>query len=166
MKNSKNNNWFFFLAVLATYLVISIFNWSLTKKALEKSIAIIIEILPIILVVLIINFLIFYYLKPKKVLKYLGKESGIKGWTISIIAGILSMGPIYVWYTTLAQLKKQGMKTGYVASFLYSRAIKIPLLPVMIYYFDSTFVVVLNIYLIIFSILNGIAMELITKRTS
>jgi uncharacterized membrane protein YraQ (UPF0718 family) len=75
--------------------------------------------------------------------------------------GILSHGPIYVWYPLLRELREHGMRTSLVAAFLYNRAIKIPLLPLMIYYFGVIYVVVLLIFMIIASIVEGKIIELI-----
>jgi len=56
------------------------------------------------------------------------------------------------------------MRRGLIAAFLYSRAIKIPLLPLMIYYFWTLFVVVLLPYIVIASIVEGEIIELIESR--
>ncbi len=103
----------------------------------------------------------------KTVSKYVGKGSGIKGWFLAISTGILSHGPIYVWYPLLKDLRDKGMRSGLIAAFLYSRAIniKIPLLPLMIYYFGALFVVVLLPYIVIASIVEGEIIELIESRT-
>ncbi|MGB5645426.1 MAG: permease, partial [Gammaproteobacteria bacterium] len=98
-------------------------------------------------------------LTPSTVKRYLGKEAGIKGWIASIVAGIFSMGPIYAWYTALAELQQKGMRTALVATFLYSRAVKIPLLPLMIYYFGPGYTIVLCLYLLVFSVVNGFLTE-------
>jgi hypothetical protein len=46
-----------------------------------------------------------------------------------------------------------------IATFLYSRAVKLPLLPLMIHYFGFTYTLVLCIYLVIFAVINGILVE-------
>ena len=94
-------------------------------------------------------------------LKYLGKESGVKGWLLAITMGIVSHGPIYTWYPLLKELRNHGMRTGLLAVFLYNRAVKIPLLPIMIYYFGVVFVVVLTVYMIIASVIEGKLIETI-----
>jgi len=108
--------------------------------------------------------LIDYFLHPKTVAKYAGKESGIKGWFFAISAGIISHGPIYVWYPLLKELRDQGMRSGLIAAFLYSRAIKIPLLPLLVYYFGALFVVVLLPYIVIASLIEGEIIEIIERR--
>ena len=105
---------------------------------------------------------------PKTVSKYVGKGSGIKGWFLAISTGILSHGPIYVWYPLLKDLRDRGMRSGLIAAFLYCRAIniKIPLLPLMVYYFGVLFVVVLLPYIVIASIVEGEIIEIIGSRKS
>ncbi len=58
------------------------------------------------------------------------------------------------------------MRSGLIAAFLYSRAIniKIPLLPLMVYYFGALFVVVLLPYIVIASLVVGEIIELIGSR--
>jgi hypothetical protein len=63
----------------------------------------------------------------------------------------------------LKELRDEGMRSGLVAVFLYNRAIKLPLLPLLLYYFGTVFVVVLLIYLIIASIVEGEIIEMIEK---
>ncbi len=90
----------------------------------------------------------------------MGKESGIKGWVFAIFTGILSHGPVYVWFPLLKDLRKQGMRTGLVAVFLYNRAIKIPLLPVMIFYFGIEFTIILLIWMVVASVIEGKVIEI------
>jgi len=56
----------------------------------------------------------------------------------------------------LADLKQKGMNPQLMVAFLYSRSIKIPLIPMMVYYFDWLFVCFLIFYMIVFSIINGV----------
>ena len=93
----------------------------------------------------------------------MGEGSGTKGWLLSISAGILSHGPIYVWYPLLKDLRNHGMRIGLIAAFIYSRAIKIPLLPLMIYYFGFMFVVLLTIYMIIAAVIQGKIIDIVIE---
>jgi len=145
----------FLVVVIILYVVLSFFDSENIYRSLYASLQIIIQILPVLILVILLMGAVNYFLKPKIVSKHLGKESGVKGWLLAISIGILSHGPIYVWYPLLKDLHNQGMRTGLVAVFLYNRAIKIPLLPVMIYYFGFTFVVVLMVWMVIASLIEG-----------
>jgi uncharacterized membrane protein YraQ (UPF0718 family) len=61
-------------------------------------------------------------------------------------------------------LKEKGMEDSLVAAFLYNRAVKIPLLPMMIYYFGWPFTLVLSSLMVLFSILNGVVVQRLARR--
>jgi phosphoenolpyruvate carboxylase len=56
------------------------------------------------------------------------------------------------------------MRMPLAAVFLYSRAIKIPLLPLMIHYFGTAYTLVLCLYLLGFSIICGFLMAWLEAR--
>lgn len=165
-KRNKNLYYgFYFLSiVIIFYLMLAVFDFKKISLSLYVSFHILIQILPILVVVILLMGIINYFLKPKLVKKYLGIGSGLKGWFMAISMGVLSHGPIYIWYPLLKDLRAQGMRTGLTAVFLYNRAIKIPLLPIMIFYFGLEFVVILSIYMIIASIVEGKIIEVIEHK--
>jgi uncharacterized membrane protein YraQ (UPF0718 family) len=160
----KHYDFYFLVSVIFLYLLLSFFDPESVYNSLKATGNIFIQIIPILLFVIIFTALIDYFLHPKAVAKYVGEGSGIKGWFLAISAGIISHGPIYIWYPLLKDLRDQGMRSGLIAAFLYSRAIKIPLLPLMAYYFGLLFVVVLLPYVVIASLIEGKIIELIENR--
>ena len=158
-KRSGTGGWLFLAIVLIGYGLSFLLSPELTTDALAFFSRVIRQVLPILGLVFLLLSIANLLLAPTRVKHYLGKEAGLKGWVISVIAGILSMGPVYAWYAVMADLQKKGMRTAFVATFLYSRAVKIPLLPLMIYYFGLTYTLVLCLYLIVFSVINGIVVE-------
>ena len=160
---SKNFSYtfLFLFIVIIIYGVLFFFKPDKIIKSFYASWDIFLSIIPVLLVVVFLMGLSNYFLKPKKVSKYFGEKSGFKGWFISALFGILSHGPIYVWYPLLKELKEHGMRTGLVAVFLYNRAIKLPLLPVMIFYFGVLFVLILCVYMIVFSLFQGKIIEIL-----
>ena len=153
----------FLLTILLIYIIIGIFNFSIAQMAIMNFLFMLIKIIPILSVVFIIMILVNIYFTKEKIGKYLGTESGIKGWIYATISGILVSGPPYILFPLLGEFKKQGMKNSLLAVFLYNRNVKIPFLPVMIYYFGISFTLILSLYIIIFSILNGKLVELLVK---
>lgn len=158
-----NNNVFFLIIVLFLYFILIFINFDLVQKSLFQFIQLTKEIIPVFISIFILMFLLNIYLDKNKIMKLLGHSSGIKGWIISVIGGILSMGPVYIWYPILSDLKEKGMKNSFIAVFLYNRAIKLPVLPIMVHYFGLTFTIILTSYMIIFSIINGILINKIVK---
>ncbi|MCK4743853.1 MAG: hypothetical protein KAT25_08540 [Sulfuriflexus sp.] len=160
-KNTKKGRcgWLFLAIVLLIYGVTALFDSELTLKAMTSFIHLLDKVLPVLLIVFILIFIVNLLLEPALVKKYLGSRSGIMGWLTAIVGGVLSTGPIYPWYALLKDLREKGMKTSLAAVFLYSRAIKLPLLPMLVHYFGITYTMVLVIYLIVFSIISGLVIE-------
>ncbi|MCD6237029.1 MAG: permease [Thermoplasmata archaeon] len=150
---------YFLVFVILLYIFIFWLSPEKVLSSIETSIQIFIQVVPVIIAVIFLMGISDYFLKPKTVMKYLGKESGAKGWLLAISFGILSHGSIYVWYPLLKELKEHGMRIGLIATFLYNRAVKIPLLPLMIFYFGIPFVAVLTLYIIIASFVEGKILE-------
>ncbi len=149
------NNLYFLGLVIILYLFLFFFSFENAHKSLKASGNILIKLIPVFFLVIFLTGLLNYFLKPKAISKYIGKDSGVRGWILSVLAGIISHGPIYAWYPLLKELRKQGMRQSLVAVFLYNRAIKIPFLPVLIYYFGLAFAVILLSFTIIASLIEG-----------
>jgi len=146
----------FLLVSCLVYVVACVASPELALSAISVFLRMVVNILPALALVLGMMFAVNLLLEPGKIARYLGRESGAKGWLIAIGGGILSAGPIYAWYPMLAELRKHGMKDSLIAAFLYNRAVKIPLIPVMVYYFGWAFTALIMIYMIVFSIINGL----------
>ena len=69
-----------------------------------------------------------------------------------------------MWYPLIDELRKNGMRDSLAMVFLYNRAIKIPLMPMIILYFGMPFLVVMSVLMIIFSIINGYIGEKILAK--
>jgi len=152
----------FWLAVLSIYLIAFLVNSDLAWRGLEVTGQTLLKILPIILLIFGIMVLSNLFLTPERVKKHFGHEAGWKGWLYAILFGILVAGPPYALYPMLKQMKEQGLKTNYLAAFLYNRNVKIPLIPAMVYYFGWQFAIIMTILVIFFSIISGVMMEKIT----
>ena len=156
--------WYYFFIVITLTTIIFIIKPSAIIPVANFLINIFKKIIPIFILVFILMFLTNLFIQPAKLIKWLGHESGIKGWIIAILGGIISSGPIYMWYPLLAELKNKGMKISLITTFLYNRAIKIPLLPLMIFYFNLKYVLILTVVMIFMSIINGKIVELFLKN--
>ena len=163
-KEKEKGKWvglYFLGLVIILYLFIFFLNFENAYNSLKSSWDILVKLIPVLFLVVFLMGLVNYLLKPKAISKHLGKGSGARGWVFSVLAGIISHGPIYVWYPLLKELRKQGMRQGVAAVFLYNRAIKIPLLPVLVYYFGLAFAVILLAFTIIASLIEGKIMEML-----
>lgn len=154
-----SGNFTFFLLTIIGSLVVYFITPGLATEVFSVFLSLLAKIAPILLFVFLLIFAFNLFVKPKTVTKYLGSEKGLTGWLVSIAGGIISMGAIYMWYPLLADLREKGMKDSLVVAFLYNRAIKIPLLPFLVHYFGLAFTIIMTVYMIIFSVINGFVVD-------
>lgn len=158
----KNISWYFVAVVIFAYIIIACVDFSLFSRSISLFSTIIIRLIPIFVIIYILMTITHYFVTPDFITRHFS-ESGIRKWFFIIIGGILSTGPIYMWYPLLADLRKKGIQCGYIATFLYSRAIKIPLLPVMVLYFSVKYIVILTVAMIVISVVQGITINRILQ---
>ena len=149
--------------VLTGYGILFLVNVSKAVSALQKSGMVLLKLLPIFAAVILLISVINYFLHAEKIVKYLGAESGLKGWLLALFAGVISHGPMYAWYPMLEDLRSHGGRDGLIAVFFYARCIKVPLLPMMIDYFGVLFTLVLSCYILIGALLQGWMLEWLEK---
>lgn len=164
MKKFKFKGLKFFLFVLALLILLALFDFENIVKIMDKAGNILYRVIPIFVLVITITALINYFLKPKKIMKYFGKDSGKKGVLYALLGGIISHGPMYAWYPMLDDMRKHGLKFGLIAVFMYARAIKIPLLPFMIGLFGLPFTIITNLYILIFALIQGKVIDLLMSE--
>jgi uncharacterized membrane protein YraQ (UPF0718 family) len=157
-------SWYFLILTIIAYFILLIFYKEIYFESLNFFGDLILKIIPIFIIVFVLMALSNYFITNDFIIKHL-KGKGLKKWFFVIVGGILSSGPIYMWYPLLANLKQKGLKDGLIACFLYNRAIKIPLLPLAIVYFNWKYVVILTLVMVIISIIQGILINKLMKDT-
>ena len=164
MKSDKSYTaWYFLLGVVLLYIIVALIKWDLMVPSLKFALNILKNIIWVFVIIFIIMVLINFFITPQTVSRYLGKSSGIKKWIIAVVGGIISTGPIYMWYPMLKELKNKGVNYGLISTFLYNRAVKIPLLPILIFYFGITYTLALTIVMIFVSVIQGLIFEKIEE---
>ncbi len=149
----------FFLSVIFVYLVLFFLDSDKTVASLEKATLVLFQLIPIFFLIILLTAAINYFLNPQHIVKYFGKESGIMSWVYALLGGIISHGPMYAWYPMIQDLKSHGLREGLITTFFYARAIKLPLLPLMIDYFGVTFTAVLSVYILLGAYVQGRLIE-------
>jgi len=161
----KTSKWYrrggvvFLFIVLLLYGFAFLLDTARADQAGKFSFDLLKQIAPVLLLIFLLLFISNLLLKPRWVKQHLGKDSGWKGWLLASIGGVLSVGSIYPWFALLKDLKEKGMRTALIAVFLYNRGIKLPLLPLLIYYFGLNFTVLLALYMMLFSWIGGLIIE-------
>jgi len=156
--------WLFLFAVLILYGLTGLADAGVAVRASERSLGILLQVMPIFLSVFVFIFLLDLVIRPRTVMKNLGAASGLRGWVIAIAGGVISAGPAYVWFPLLSDLREKGMRTALASAFLYNRAIKLPLLPLMIYYFGLLYAVVLTVMMVLASVVVGLLTEMLADE--
>ncbi|MBD3209439.1 hypothetical protein GF367_03395 [Candidatus Woesearchaeota archaeon] len=162
----SKTSWYFLGGVIILYGITAIIDGSKAVETLTKAKDILLRILPAFLLIFILLVLNNKYVTPKQLTKHLGKKTGWKAWAVTIGAGVISTGPIYLWYPLLHDLKEHGMREGLIATFLYARAVKIPMLPLLVAYFGLAYTVIISVTLIILAIIQGTIIERLEVDTT
>ncbi|OGI44023.1 MAG: hypothetical protein A2150_02285 [Candidatus Muproteobacteria bacterium RBG_16_64_11] len=162
---SGYGRWWFLATVAALYTVCAALAPELALRALAHAWQALRHMLPVLALVFVLMVVFDLVLNPRRLAQQLGRPGGARGWLLALAAGILSAGPIYAWYPLLAELRGKGMRVSTAAVFLYARAIKLPLLPLLFHYFGTAYSVVLSLYLAGFALLSGLVMERISRST-
>ena len=163
-QKKSNKQWIFVLVVLLIYASVYFLAPEKVLPIWVSFLKIIRQIAPILLVVYLIMLLTNYFIDNQRLQKYMSENAGYKAWVISILAGIISVGPIYIWYPFLKDLQNKGIKDKYLATFLYNRGIKLQWLPVLLLYFGWKYAIVLLIVMTVLSVLQGIITEKLASR--
>ena len=150
--------------VILLYIILYFYAPQKIFASLHANLKLLKMIAPILLIVFFLMALLNSFIDEKSIAKHLGKESGVKGWFIALLGGILSHGPGYIWYPMLEELRKKGALDGLIVAFLYARSIKLPWLPLMISYFGITFTLVLSFYVVLGAFIQGVITNKLERK--
>jgi uncharacterized membrane protein YraQ (UPF0718 family) len=165
VKKGKGS-WIFLGIVILIFLGVMFFYPDKIKDILKVYSKVLMQIIPIFILVYLIMLGTNYFISNKFIQKHMAKDVGVKTWLIAIVSGILSIGPIYMWYPLMQNLKEKGVKDKYIATFLYNRGIKLQWLPMLLLYFGLKYSIIVLIVMALVSVPQGIITEKIIKRNS
>ena len=158
-KGMSKGTWLFAALSILMLLIAITTNHEKGTQALHYLLHLLTTILPILGIVFTLMVLVNFFLKTSALIKYMGKDSGLKGWVIAVVSGILSVGAIYMWFPVLKEMIDKGVKHGLIAVFLYNRGIKLQWMPVLALYFSVKFIIVLTLVMLLASLLQGVIIE-------
>lgn len=119
---------------------------------------------PVLIVMFFAMEIIKIFVHKKEMIIKLKKSSGIKQQIWLIITGIFSVGPLYLWYPLLQELKKSGISYGNISVLIYARSIKPMFFPILLYYFDWKYLISFVLSLFVFSLMQGVLVDLIIQE--
>ncbi len=155
-------DWGFLILTVLVYVFLFFSNSELFFSSFSFFSKILLNLIPVFVFVFVLMSLVNFFVSKKTVLSFISSSHKRK-WIFSALAGILSTGPIFMWYPFLQQLKEKGFNEGLIAVFLYNRAIKIPLIPLAVFYFGLKFVLILAFVMVLFSIVQGVLLNRLMK---
>ena len=157
-------NWIFLFVVLFVYLIGFLVNPSWWFEVGKYFVTLFFKnILPVLVLVYFLIFIFNILIDKNFLKKFFESWSYSVKLFISIISGILSSWPIYLWYPLLKQLKHRGLTWWHIAAFIYARAIKIPLLPMMVGFFGWKYTLVFNIVILFLAFLIWIVVDILME---
>ncbi len=119
----------FLIIVILGYIAIFIFRPQMGINAVKNSGYYIKEMLLIMPVIFVLTALLDTWVPKQTIMKYLGRESKVKGTILSFVLGGISAGPIYAAFPFCVMLRKKGASIKNIVIILSSWAvIKIPML--------------------------------------
>lgn len=157
-KISFFNIFLFFCLII--YLVLPFFSINNFYKINQNIFFTLKQVLPLFVFMIFLMALLNYLLQKYDLLKFF-KIKGTKKYFLTVILGVVSSGSIFMWYPILKDLKKQGLKNNLIACFLYNRAIKIHLLPLILSVFSLKYTIILSLVMVFNSLLQSFVFILI-----
>lgn len=117
------------LIAICGYVILGIMDPTKVLIALKESKYYFIEMLQILPAVFVLTSMIQTWIPTQVIMKYFGKNSGVKGYFVSIVIGSLSAGPIYAAFPVCQTLLKKGARVSNVVIILSTWAVvKVPML--------------------------------------
>lgn len=107
-----------FIGTVFIMIILTLINKDMginTLKLAKSSFVQMIEVLPPIMILL---GLMDVWIPRERMIKYMGKDSGVKGIILAMLIGIIGAGPMYAAFPFTAVLIKKGVKFSNVIIFM------------------------------------------------
>lgn len=150
--------WLFLAGVLLAWLAAAALAPARVGPALDLFRQLLGEVLPALGLVFVLLLLANLFAERPWIERHLGREAGVRAWLAALAAGVLAAGPPWPWYALAGQFMGRGVPSGVAAAFLYARAVKLPLLPLLVHYFGLAYALTLGVWLLLLALLGGLAM--------
>ncbi len=153
------------VVIVLSAVCVAFIDPSKTKIAMIKTIKNFLTLLPTIVAVAYFTGIINVWFNRKMVAKFIGKESGIKGRLLGMIFGTFMVGPVYVFFPFMKELLGKGAEVGVIITIIGSWTVKINWLPFGISVLGWKFIVLMDLLIMAFALLNGYIISWILKAS-
>lgn len=150
---------------LVAYIITAFLNVGIAQKALSITGGFLKEMLSILPAVFVLSALISAWVSRDVIIRYFGKESGVRGHIASVIMGSISAGPIYAAFPLAQSLLQKGASIANTIIIISSWAvIKLPMLFVEARFFGFKFTLTRYLLTLPAILLMGILGEKLLNR--
>ncbi len=123
-----------------------------------------VEMISILPAVMVLVGIFAVFVPKEAVVRYLGKDAGVRGIFLAIIMGAFPTGPLYIAFPIASALLKKGARISNVIVFLSAwSCIKIPQELVELEFLGFRFMLARLTLTIVFAIAMGLAIERIVE---
>lgn len=95
-----------------------LFDFRKTIKGIKKGLIMFLNLLPVLLSMLALVSVVLFLIPNDTLILYMGKDSGIEGWTIAALLGSVSLIPGFIAYPLSGILIKNGVAFSTIAVFI------------------------------------------------
>ncbi len=153
----------FMIIVFLIYFVLFFFQKQIVFDSIRHFVKNILMIIPVFAIVIFMTAILNYYFPKERIAKLFKEKSKIKTYMMSLLAGIVSHGPIIAWFPFLKDVSESGLSQGNLITFIYGRGVKLTLLPVMIGFFGAKYTFIFITYLALGALLQGFVYDKFVK---
>lgn len=155
----------FFIILLLVNGALLVFLPELGKKSFEASFSSLLEMLSIIPPVFILLGLLDVWIPRETMMKYMGKEAGVKGGIFAFLMGSFAAGPLYAAFPIAGVFLKKGVSLTNVFIFLGAwSTTKVPMMLFEITQLGGKFAVVRFVINVVGIVILAVIMEKTTSR--
>ncbi|KLO23244.1 hypothetical protein X275_03285 [Marinitoga sp. 1197] len=152
------------IVIFLIAIILIVFNPNKAISGFKYAIKTFFNLFPIIVSVAYLTGYISEIIPKNVIIKIIGKESGVKGKILGGIFGTLMVGPSYAFYPFFAELINNGANVGVIAVTIAAWSIKIQWLPFALSILNIKFILLLNIFIVIYAFISGYIMECFLDR--
>jgi uncharacterized membrane protein YraQ (UPF0718 family) len=108
------------LSIFTAVCVIAslIANHQKTWTGVKRGLLMFLKLLPVLLIMLAVVSIVLFLLPEETLVKYMGEESGIAGWSIAALFGSVALIPGFIAYPLCGILVKSGVTYSIIAVFI------------------------------------------------
>ena len=153
-------------------LTIALYLWGFsvtperTARALEHAALLFLSVIMLILAVFCLVGLLQVWISRDQIVRLLGRDSGIKGLLIAALCGTLLIGPAYIIFPLLMELRQRGARWAVVAIVLTSYAVKLQMIPIEVEFLGWPFAFGRLLIIVAMAVPIGLLLEALMEKTA